>query len=196
MIPLNQTRSFAVGRRNRIGRPSLLFVIYACVCIYASQVRSQRAGGGNRDAPVVNIPRQGAISGVEVQLNKIGNRAWMYLGIPFAKPPIGNLRFAPPDVDPPPTWSGVLVGSAHKPACIPDPPVRSHPVHRLFSTVTPGPVKISEDCLYLNIYRPEGNELVNHVSPLKETFCPKSYHTIFGQFSIHQIQMLNIYMML
>jgi len=175
MVPLNQAQSSAIGRRNRIRGPSLLFAAYACVCIWDSQVQSQRAGGGNRDAPVVNIPRQGAVSGVEVQLNKIGNRAWTYLGIPFAKPPIGNLRFAPPDVDPPPTWSGVLVGSTHKPACIPDPPVRSHPVHRLFSTVTPGPVKISEDCLYLNVYRPEGNEIVNRHSLLHgwEPFLPK-----------------------
>jgi len=131
----------------------------ACVCVCVGQVQSQRAGGGNRDAPVVNIRRQGAISGVEVPLNKIGHRAWTYLGIPFAKPPVGNLRFAPPEVDPPPAWNGVLAGSAHKPACIPDPPVRPNPVHRLFTTVTPGPVKISEDCLYLNVYRPEGNEL-------------------------------------
>lgn len=175
MVPLNQTRSSALGRRNRIRGPSLLLVAYACVCICGSQVQSQRAGSGNRDAPVVNIPRQGAVSGVEVQLNKIGNRAWTYLGIPFAKPPIGNLRFAPPDVDPPPTWSGVLVGSAHKPACIPDPPVRSHPVHRLFSTVTPGPVKISEDCLYLNVYRPEG-AVPEEKFPVMVWFHPGDFH--------------------
>ncbi|XP_025198130.1 cocaine esterase [Melanaphis sacchari] len=175
MVLLNSTRSSIAGRRNRIGGPSLLLAACACVCICGSQVQSQRAGGGNRDAPVVNIRRQGAVSGVEVPLNKIGHRAWTYLGIPFAKPPIGNLRFAPPEVDPPPAWSGVLAGTVHKPACIPDPPVRPHPVHRLFTTVTPGPVKISEDCLYLNVYRPEG-AVPEEKFPVMVWFHPGDFH--------------------
>uniref|UniRef100_A0A2S2NUC7 Cocaine esterase n=1 Tax=Schizaphis graminum TaxID=13262 RepID=A0A2S2NUC7_SCHGA len=175
MVPSNPTLSFTAVRRNRTRGPSLMLAACACVCVFVGQVQSQRAGGGNRDAPVVNIRRQGAISGVEVPLNKIGHRAWTYLGIPFAKPPIGNLRFAPPEVDPPPAWNGVLSGSAHKPACIPDPPVRPDPVHRLFTTVTPGPIKISEDCLYLNVYRPEG-AVPEEKFPVMVWFHPGDFH--------------------
>lgn len=128
---------------------------------------AQRAGsgsGGYREAPTVLVRQQGAVSGLDVPLNKIGHRAWTYLGIPYAKPPTGDLRFAPPDVDPPPAWDGVRNGSAHMPACIQYPPARQHPVHRLFATVAAvagtvpaaAPLKTSEDCLYLNVYRPEG----------------------------------------
>lgn len=129
-----------------------LLAAYACVSIASAQ----RAGGGGgiyRDAPTVVIRGQGAVSGAEVLLNKIGHRVWQYLGIPFAKPPLGDLRFAPPDADPPPAWTGVRNGSAHVPGCIQDLPTRLPPVHKLFASTTSGQ---SEDCLYLNVYRPEG----------------------------------------
>lgn len=143
--------------------PAVLMLLATCAACAAQ--RAGGGGGGYREAPAVNIPRQGVVSGIEVPLNKIGHRAWTYLGIPFARPPVGDLRFAPPDTDPPPSWSGVRNGSAHMPACIPDPPARQHHVHRLFASVAAPPagqIRTSEDCLYLNVYRPEGKR-VRHV---------------------------------
>lgn len=121
-------------------------------------VTAQRAGngGGYREAPAVKIRKQGTVSGVEVPLVKIGARAWTYLGIPYARPPLGDLRFAPPDTDPPPAWHGLRNGSVHMPACVQYPPARQRPVHQLFANVAGGPIRTSEDCLYLNVYRPEG----------------------------------------
>lgn len=139
-------------------RASLLIQLLIAVCCSVCTVTAQRAGhgGANREAPSVNIRQQGIVSGVEVSLIKMGLRAWMYLGIPYAKPPVGDLRFAPPDVDPPPAWHGVRNGSVHMPACIQDMPARLHPIHRLFVSVAVGQIMTSEDCLYLNVYRPEG----------------------------------------
>lgn len=112
-----------------------------------------------REAPPVTIRRQGVVSGVEVTLPKIGQRAYVYLGLPFAQPPVGNLRFAPPDVDPPPAWSGIRNGSVHMPSCMQDPQML-HNRNRVFEALMPNSqIRVSEDCLYLNVYRPEGKVL-------------------------------------
>ncbi|XP_077999630.1 neuroligin-4, X-linked-like [Glandiceps talaboti] len=59
----------------------------------------------------------------------------VYLGVPFAAPPVGDTRFAPPKhVDP---WGGVLDTFTRKPSC---------PQSNDYG--------IDEDCLYLNVYAP------------------------------------------
>jgi para-nitrobenzyl esterase len=63
-----------------------------------------------------------------------------FLGIPFAAPPVGNRRFAPPV--PPTRWSGVLQAQQFRSSC-PQPPGF---VGNIPST--------DEDCLYLNVYTP------------------------------------------
>jgi para-nitrobenzyl esterase len=63
-----------------------------------------------------------------------------FLGIPYAAPPTGNLRWRPPA--PPAEWRGVRDTTQFAPSC-PQPPSPFAP---------PGP--FSEDCLYLNVYTP------------------------------------------
>ncbi|CAK7205371.1 hypothetical protein SEUCBS139899_008141 [Sporothrix eucalyptigena] len=66
----------------------------------------------------------------------------VWLGIGFAQPPIGNLRWQPPRV--PTTNSTVKVASAYGPTCPVSPPAVPGEVF------TPG----DEDCLYLNVWAP------------------------------------------
>jgi para-nitrobenzyl esterase len=85
----------------------------------------------------------GQVAGVQLP---DGVRA--YKSIPFAKPPIGDLRWrAPQPVAP---WSGTLVADKFGPICAqPDPLGGNSIFTRLFFT----PIEPrSEDCLYLNVW--------------------------------------------
>ena len=72
-----------------------------------------------------------------------------YLGIPFARPPVGELRFRPPQ--PPVSWPGVREATQFSPRCIQNPLTSWYLFPELES-----PKILDEDCLYLNVYVPNG----------------------------------------
>ncbi|HTP17882.1 MAG TPA: carboxylesterase family protein, partial [Streptosporangiaceae bacterium] len=65
-----------------------------------------------------------------------------FLGLPYAAPPTGNLRWRPPQ--PAASWSGVRDATQFGPSC---------PQALTGNPLLP-PGTISEDCLYLNVYAP------------------------------------------
>jgi para-nitrobenzyl esterase len=72
-----------------------------------------------------------------------------FKGIPFAAPPVGELRWRPPQ--PVANWTGVRGAMEFGPDCTQDrfgPPPAAAPG-------APAPRMPSEDCLYLNVWRPE-----------------------------------------
>lgn len=83
-------------------------------------------------APIVSTSH-GAVSGV------LSQSVRQYLGIPFAAPPVGNLRWQPPQ--PPVPWPGIRDGSVPSKRCAQ--PKTSY-----------GAESLSEDCLYLNVHVP------------------------------------------
>lgn len=70
----------------------------------------------------------------------IRNTSKVWLGIPFAKPPVGNLRFQHPVK--PDSWTTVLNATQYSLACPQG------------NAQTPLPPAQGEDCLYLNVYAP------------------------------------------
>ncbi|KAL1492073.1 hypothetical protein ABEB36_012568 [Hypothenemus hampei] len=70
------------------------------------------------------------------------NRYWAFPGIPYAKPPVGDLRFKNPV--PPDKWKYNLYLRKYTPRCI----------QRNYIFEQNPPIIGSEDCLYLNIYIP------------------------------------------
>jgi para-nitrobenzyl esterase len=70
-----------------------------------------------------------------------------YFGIPFAKPPTQDLRWAPPQ---PMRWSGIWNADRKMPECIQV--LRPHNINHYFGEEASG-----EDCLYLNVWAPAGS---------------------------------------
>ncbi|XP_054708213.1 neuroligin-4, X-linked-like [Uloborus diversus] len=86
----------------------------------------------------------------------------VFLGVPYASPPISALRFMPPVT--PAHWKGVRTTDRFSPVCPQRPPDISNETEAL-KRMPPGRLEYlkkllpylrnqSEDCLYLNIYAP------------------------------------------
>jgi para-nitrobenzyl esterase len=92
------------------------------------------APGAWTGSPVVTT-RFGAVRGAEAPDNTL-----VWKAIPYAKPPVGDLRWrAPQDPDP---WAGVREAGSFSGGCT------------QFSAIFQGSIVGSEDCLYLNVWRP------------------------------------------
>ncbi|XP_068996143.1 carboxylesterase 3 isoform X2 [Embiotoca jacksoni] len=105
------------------------------------------AAGG--DGPVVSL-KNGRIRGEYVTVKGTDLRVKQFLGIPFARSPVGPLRLAAPQREGP--WEGERDGTQQPPMCVQDPDLVVE-VSRTMS-VQFSPPDMSEDCLYLNVYAP------------------------------------------
>jgi para-nitrobenzyl esterase len=70
----------------------------------------------------------------------------VYRGVPFASPPVGDLRWKAPQ--PPVAWQGVRQAAEFSSACW---QTQYSPASAIYQAPLP---KLSEDCLYLNIWTP------------------------------------------
>ncbi|XP_062033242.1 cocaine esterase-like isoform X2 [Lepus europaeus] len=116
-------------------------------------------GHGHDSASPIRNTHTGQVRGSLVRVEGTNAGVHTFLGIPFAKPPLGPLRFAPPE--PAEAWSGVRDGTSHPAMCLQNLAVMDQSVLQL--NLTPPSIPMSEDCLYLSIYSPaharEGSDL-------------------------------------
>ncbi|KAJ8944695.1 hypothetical protein NQ314_009402 [Rhamnusium bicolor] len=89
--------------------------------------------------PIVRV-EQGKIKG-KIETDIRGGTFYSFKGIPYGKPPIGELRFKAPE--PAENWTGIR-------DCTKD-GSPSFQVHQFYNTIG------SEDCLHLNVYTPGVN---------------------------------------
>ncbi|KAK7602540.1 hypothetical protein V9T40_008129 [Parthenolecanium corni] len=88
-------------------------------------------------------------------LERIQGHVTVFLGIPYALPPINEARFKPPR--PPPAWQS-LYAADYGPIC--PQPIKS------VITANKRAVVMNEDCLYLNIFTPSTKSGIGQLYPV------------------------------
>src|ERR1017187_10508737 len=107
--------------------------------------------GSNPAGDLVVRTESGSLRGTSVE------SAVAFMGIPYARPPVGELRWEAPQPAMP--WTGMRDATRPGPACTQVPAglgVFLGPMARAYgSSYTEPPVQSSEDCLFLNVWTPE-----------------------------------------
>ncbi|KFB38131.1 AGAP010390-PA-like protein [Anopheles sinensis] len=108
-----------------------------------------KASFGQLQDASIALP-QGTVVGLKVFPETSRIPIYTYLGIPYAQPPINELRFAAPL--PSVGWNKTLYARDFKPIC---PQLENSSYEDIGSEHQFRPRETSEDCLYLNIWIPE-----------------------------------------
>ena len=138
-------RAIPIGQRVRTGlaagaaATAVLIAAAACTSATATPSASKSASKNHSTSPVV-VTAGGAVRGKAVAAGD------EFLGIPYAAPPVGALRWQPPRPAAP--WHGIRAATGYAPHC-------AQP------SSTFGLASTSEDCLYLNVFTPAGNKAQN-----------------------------------
>ncbi len=118
----------------RIAAVAVLSLAALAVCFLAACSPTAGASGPS-DAPV-------AVTGGDI-VGALDGGIAVYRGIPFASPPVGELRWKPPQ--PVGAWDGVKTANEFGAACM-QPPYAAGSFYK-----SPG-LSVSEDCLTLNVW--------------------------------------------
>ena len=143
-------RAIPIGQRVRTGlaagaaATAVLIAAAACTSATttpgASKSASSSAGQSASTNPLVVATAGGTVRGKAVAATD------EFLGIPYAAPPVGALRWQPPRPAAP--WHGVRPATSYAPHC----PQSSSAF---------GQASTSEDCLYLNVFTPATSKARN-----------------------------------
>ncbi|CAD7087657.1 unnamed protein product [Hermetia illucens] len=108
---------------------SLSVIVGTCICV------------SNIEPPKIVLPHGGGVVGS--YMTSVGGKGILaFRGIPYAEPPIGDLRFQAPEPIKP--WVGEKLTNKDPNVCI-----QINPYERNFTVFG------EEDCLYLNVYVPQ-----------------------------------------
>ncbi|MCL6250757.1 carboxylesterase family protein [Altererythrobacter sp. KTW20L] len=135
--------------KTAFARSALVALMMASVgaCATADMAVAQSTAAGTSmiaSGPVQT--EQGMVRGVPGALPGIT----VFKGLPFAAPPVGDLRWEQPQ--PAASWTGVRMADTWGDSCVQNPaPTRFPPNSATDMPDSPG---ISEDCLYLNVWTP------------------------------------------
>lgn len=140
-------------RKRKVGRASRWLLSWAAIAFLMVEFGSADGESAPSSARPVHT-ETGPIAGV--RLKSLGEHVDAYLGIPFAEPPVGDLRFQKPVPIHP--WNDTLQATRKPKGC----------VQTNFSVFEDAKLDMSdtiEDCLYLNVWVPRrsagGDDPVN-----------------------------------
>ena len=132
-------RSFRTGGRGRarlgVRAVAAAAAIATTACAVATASPQPPHSAQSRGQSLIVPTASGAVQGTTAGATD------EYLGIPYAAPPVGALRWQPPQ--PPASWRGVRQATSFAPHC-------AQPASPF------GVASTSEDCLYLNVFTPPG----------------------------------------
>ncbi|MFE2145839.1 carboxylesterase/lipase family protein [Streptomyces sp. NPDC059456] len=124
-------------------RPRTARSLLGGACVLAALLTAALPAPAGATAPAAPPgsahPRVGVAQGVLRGQEHDG--AEEFLGVPYAAPPVGDARLRPPQA--PRRWTGVREADRQSPACLQFSPFGLS-----------DPTAVSEDCLYLDVYRP------------------------------------------
>uniref|UniRef100_UPI003AAFB1AC cocaine esterase-like n=1 Tax=Centroberyx gerrardi TaxID=166262 RepID=UPI003AAFB1AC len=135
-------------QRKQVRMRTALSIVYLLPALTAIAIAPAPAAPGPAE-PVVSL-KNGRVRGAYEAVRGTERRAKCYLGIPFARPPVGPLRLAAPQGTGP--WEGERDGTRQPPMCIQDSATAVRATQIMSIEFTPP--EVSEDCLYLNVYTP------------------------------------------
>lgn len=118
------------------------------VCVLAA-VMAPAVRGQTVLKPIAPVRTTGGLLAGKVLPS--GVKTW--LGIPYAKPPVDELRWQPPQ---PMQWQGVWNADRKMPECMQV--LRPHDINNYF-----GEEATSENCLFMNIWAPPGSHPGSHL---------------------------------
>ena len=117
---------------------ALTAVLALMVTVMSEQASAQSPPAALKDPVKTNL---GFVSGMTV--GERGKEVRVYRGIPYAAPPVGNLRWRPPQPGTP--WQGVRKATEYGPTAAQYFPSATWSIQES---------QMSEDCLYLNVITP------------------------------------------
>ncbi|XP_015147943.3 fatty acyl-CoA hydrolase precursor, medium chain isoform X2 [Gallus gallus] len=113
------------------------------------------ATGQKAEQPEV-VTKYGTARGYQFKVDAAERSVNVFLGLPFAKAPVGPLRFSEPQ--PPEPWKGVRDATSYPPMCLQDKVLGQFESDYVTNRKEKIILQMSEDCLYLNIYTPVSTE--------------------------------------
>ena len=126
-----------------------LRTVFAGTLLASSAACTTMPSGPAGDMPSLAGPvmtANGAVRGTDGKVPGVR----VFKGIPFAAPPVGDLRWEMPQ--PAASWNGVRDATQWGDSCVQNPAPERFPVNS--ATDMPDSPGISEDCLYLNVWTP------------------------------------------
>ncbi|NXI57444.1 SASB hydrolase, partial [Chloroceryle aenea] len=102
------------------------------------------------------VTKYGRVQGYQFKVDAAQRNVNVFLGLPFAKPPVGPLRFSEPQ--PPEPWKGVRDATSYPPMCLQDKVQGQFFSDFITNRKEKVLLQVSEDCLYLNVYTPSSTD--------------------------------------